>query len=75
MQLAFSDDEDEVHDALPLLLCDFECRDERTFRSRLIWDDHVQQLVHENMFDRTYRMPVFAFNALIEKLRPTLQGK
>jgi hypothetical protein len=39
----------------------------------LDWNDHVAKLVHQENFDRTYRMSLDALNTLLEHLRPWIQ--
>ena len=36
-------------------------RNNRWDHSRLLWDDHVEQLMHEDRFGREYRMPYAGF--------------
>ena len=48
-------------------------RHERVFRTRVLWDNHVDVLIRENMFHRTYRMNPGSFAKLVDLLRPSLQ--
>ena len=39
------------------------------------WNEHVTKLLHENRFQREYRMSLEAFNQLLELLRPSITVK
>jgi hypothetical protein len=41
--------------------------------TRMNWDQHVQSLLHENLFHVKYRMTLPSFNKLLSFLRPSLQ--
>ena len=76
-ELLFEDeyaDEDEVDDAIIPLCVAFgiEGRSERVFRTRLMCNSHVDLLVRENKFQRSYRMPKLAYAKLTDMLSPSL---
>ena len=48
-------------------------RGDRWDHDRLDWDDHVEQLTHENQFQREYRMSVRAHGELVRILDPILE--
>ena len=48
-------------------------RSDRWNHSRIEWEDHVHQLIHEDKFEREYRMSLFAHDQLVEMLAPILQ--
>lgn len=48
-------------------------RGPRWNHDRLDWDGHVQQLVHEGIFNNEYRMSLPAFEHLLSLLAPALQ--
>jgi hypothetical protein len=73
--------DDEIHQNLEDLQ-DFEflnsvhrLRIDKWEHSRLNWDDHVRQLVHEDSFENEYGMPLSCYNGLVHILRPKLQKK
>ena len=63
--LDFLDDEDEQESVRPT-------RKNRWKHTRLNWNDHVDLLMHENHFQREYRMSVDTFNKLHHILFPLL---
>ena len=63
----FDDDDDDG--LMRLLLCAPETRADRTYRVRLVWDEHVQQLEIEKKFERTYRMSHWSFTKLFDLIR------
>ena len=67
-----SDDEEDLV-IRTICLYGIEAREERVFRTRLIWQDHVDMLLQENKFQRTYRMPHRSFVRLVDMLRPGIQ--
>jgi hypothetical protein len=72
-----SDEEEEAWDELieQHILLFATYKEERNFRwehERLNWNEHVAKLLHENAFDRKYRMSYNAFNILLELLRPDI---
>ncbi len=50
-------------------------RKDRWEHQRMIWDDHVKQLMHEGMFENEYRMSYEAYETLLSILKPLLQRK
>ena len=48
-------------------------RANRLIVMRMNWDQHVQSLLHENLFHVKYRMTLPSFNKLLSFLRPSLQ--
>ena len=38
------------------------------WEQRIVWNEHVKKLLHENRFHREYRMSLEAFNQLLELL-------
>ena len=73
--------DDEIHQNLEDLQ-DFEflnsvhrLRIDKWEHSRLNWDAHVRQLVHEDSFENEYGMPLSCYNGLVHILRPKLQKK
>ena len=59
----FSDDEEDEQFLNVVRMYGIESRGEKHFRTRLIWRDHVDQLMceGENVFARTYRMPLASY--------------
>ena len=47
-------------------------REPKWTQPRLCWDSHIERLVHETLFQRTYRMSLEAFRNLKELLGPTI---
>ena len=73
--------DDEIHQDLQDLQ-DFEflnsvhrLRIDKWEHSRLNWDDHVRQLVHEDSFENEYGMPLSCYKGLVHILHPKLQKK
>ena len=67
-------DEDEEEEIYFLLLC-LATQYNKSIkydRTRISWEDHVTLLQHENMFSRTYRMSLSAFNNLVQVLYPRI---
>ena len=50
-------------------------RNDRWDHARLVWDDHVEQLMHEGRFSREYRMHYSAFCDLVVILDPHLERR
>ena len=50
-----------------------EVRGHRWNHGRMCWDDHVEQLVHEGMFNTEYRMSLPAHGEFIRILDPILE--
>ena len=48
-------------------------RGHRWDHERLCWDDHVDKLLHENQFDREYRMSLRSHSELVRILDPILE--
>jgi len=70
----FGGDDDDWDDYMFLVDGDeVEARGERWNHKRIYWPLHVEKLLHEKMFDRTYRMSHAAFTYLCIILRPTLE--
>jgi hypothetical protein len=60
---------------IQFLLCMEAAMGERKIKwkhTRVNWKEHVEKLIHEEDFDRTYRMSVEAFNTLVDLLRPMI---
>ena len=66
------DDADDDNDKECVILCAkwllsvtaHQVRAAKWQHTRILWDSHVQQLHHENLFERTYRMSYTAFMRL-----------
>ena len=68
LALAFDEMDDDEKDGST-----FEGRKDDWVRSRMNWDDHVNKLQHENLFERKYRMTHRAFQKLVNLLTPYLK--
>lgn len=68
-----SSDEDEEIMAVIYSELILSSRDQRVFRTRLLWRDHVDMLERENQFERTYRMSSISFSKLVDLVRPSVE--
>ena len=57
---------------LSLLFHNYDRKGKWDSTLRLEWETHVARLLHENLFDRTYRMSLDAFNKLVHLLHPKI---
>ena len=73
------DEEDELLVHLATILCIVEPvsapKAEAYVHIRTKWNEHVRKLIHERLFDKTYRMTHRAFKKLVSLIRANLNHK